>query len=681
MPRSLVLGNGRMLATFDARLQLRDLYYPYVGLEDHTTYGNAHRLGFYVQERGFAWVTDPSWTITPAYRLETMTGESEMMHKDLDLKVRVEDCIHPVYDVLVRRFFLKSMSPGQRTVKVFAHHDFHIYGDKQKDTAFYEPHSNSVIHYRQNRYFLVGGTCSRPVACHVGARGSQTDSVLHSLQKLSRCGISSFAVGKSNYQGLEGTWRDAEDGQLSGNTVVQGSVDSCVSVDAVVDDQEETEVVIWLCLGQSLQDVVSLHEKVMDETPERLQRNTSNYWKSWVNKTHRDFGSLPPEHVRLFKRSLLTLRAHADEHGGIVAAADSDIMAFNRDTYTYVWPRDGALISLALDRAGYSEVTRRFFDFCARVQMPDGYLLHKFNPDGSLGSTWHPWFRDGETQLPIQEDETALPIVAMWQHFQQTQDFEFLQSMYERFVKKAAAFLCAFREEETGLPLLSYDLWEEHKGIFTYTTATTIAGLHAASQIAQILGHTHHSQDYQAAADKMRQALLFHLYDEEAGRFVKKIKRKNGQTTQRDLTVDASIAMVWRLGVLPTDDPRVVSTMEQLEKVLTVRTSVGGLARYTNDVYHTVVPPSTEIPGNPWIITTLWLTQWKIARAQTPAALKAARSSLDWALKAAGPAGLLPEQLHPVTGQPLSVSPLAWSHAAFVETILDYAERERAIGA
>lgn len=679
MPRSLVLGNGRLLATFDASLQLRDLYYPYVGMEDHTTFGNAHRLGFWSEGRGFSWVTDPGWSAAPAYRTDTLTSQSTLEHAGLDLQVRVEDSVHPVHDVLVRRFFIRSKTPGDRIVKLFAHHDFHIYGDKQKDTAFYEPHTNTVIHYRQTRYFLVGGDCSRPAACRTPARGAQIGSVLHSMNKLGRSGLTSFAVGKSNYQGLEGTWRDAEDGQLSENTVVQGSVDSCVSVEALVNNNEETEVAIWLCLGQSLQDVVNVHQQVMDDTPERLQRNSSNYWKSWVNKANRDFGSLPEQHVDLFKRSLLTLRTHADDHGGIVAAADSDIMAFNRDTYTYVWPRDGALVSLALDRAGYGEVTRRFFDFCARAQMPDGYLLHKFNPDGSLGSTWHPWYRDGETQLPIQEDETALPIVALWNHFQQTQDFEFLQGMYERFVKKAAAFLCAFREEETGLPMLSYDPWEEHKGVFSYTVATVIAGLHAAAQIAQILGHTHHSHDYQEAADAMRQALLFHLYDEETGCFLKKIKRKGGTTTERDHTVDASIAMVWRLGVLPTDDPRVVSTMQHLEKHLTVRTSVGGLARYTNDYYHTVVPPTADIPGNPWIITTLWLTQWKIARAQTPAELAAARAGLDWALAAAGPAGLLPEQLHPVTGMPLSVSPLAWSHAAYVDTVLDYIERERQI--
>ena len=33
------------------------------------------------------------------------------------------------------------------------------------------------------------------------------------------------------------------------------------------------------------------------------------------------------------------------------------------------------------------------------------------------------------------------------------------------------------------------------------------------------------------------------------------------------------------------------------------------------------------------------------------------------------------EQLHPYTGEPLSVSPLTWSHAAYVRAVRDYADR------
>jgi GH15 family glucan-1,4-alpha-glucosidase len=35
------------------------------------------------------------------------------------------------------------------------------------------------------------------------------------------------------------------------------------------------------------------------------------------------------------------------------------------------------------------------------------------------------------------------------------------------------------------------------------------------------------------------------------------------------------------------------------------------------------------------------------------------------------------EQLHPFTGEPLSVSPLTWSQAAFVTAVEEYLERMR----
>lgn len=672
MPRSLILGNGSVLATFDNALQLRDLYFPHVGMEDHTPYGGVHRLGFFVEDKGFAWTTDEGWTIDIDYATDTLVGVSHLRNEALDLDVEVHDWIHPVHNILFRRFLVRSISKQEIRVRIFLHHDFFIYGDKQKDTAFYEPYTNCVIHYRQRRYFLVGGDTDHPQECSIGKDADAYASILHSRKKLSTCGISSFSIGKAHYRGLEGTWRDAEDGELSRHAVEQGSVDSTVGVHCMVPTGERTEVTTWLCLGKTLEEVIDLQELTIQETPDRLLRNTNNYWRSWANKPRRDFGNLPENIVSLFRRSLLTIRMHADREGGIVAAADSDIMAFNRDTYTYVWPRDGAFITVALDRAGYGEVSRKFFDFCTRVQSKDGYMLHKYNPDGSLGSTWHTWYKDGKLQLPIQEDETALVIYAMQQHFAGAQDFEFLQNLFENFIKEAANFLVSFVDEETGLPLQSYDPWEEQRGIFTYTTASTIAGLQAAANISQILGHHHHTERYEHAADRMKQAMLFHLYDEEHKRFIKKITFDSEGNMHKDATPDASMSVIWRLGVLPISDPRVVSTMQSLRDLLWVKTDIGGMARYTTDWYHAAVPPSEDIPGNPWIITTLWHAQWLIANAKTNEDLQEPLNILQWVATRATKSGLLPEQVHPMNGQPLSVAPLAWSHAVFIECVLDY---------
>ena len=129
--------------------------------------------------------------------------------------------------------------------------------------------------------------------------------------------------------------------------------------------------------------------------PEFFQHRARIYWNRWVNKDNIPYGDLPDPLVTLYKQSLLILRTQIDNRGAIIAANDSDYLTFNNDTYSYMWPRDGALVAYALDLAGQPDVTRSFYKFCKDVLLPEGYLLHKYNPDKSLGSSWHPW-ADGE---------------------------------------------------------------------------------------------------------------------------------------------------------------------------------------------------------------------------------------------------------------------------------------------
>jgi hypothetical protein len=175
-------------------------------------------MGFFVEGTGFSWVSDGTWRITPGYTLESLTGKSILENDRLGIRITLEDSIHPVYNILLRRLHIASMKDERMIVRCFFHHDFHIYGDNQKDTAFYEPYTNSVIHYREKRYFLVGGLTDNPTECMTGHTAGIYTSVLHSMRRVSSCGISSFAIGKAAYRGLEGTWRDAEDGERSAAT-------------------------------------------------------------------------------------------------------------------------------------------------------------------------------------------------------------------------------------------------------------------------------------------------------------------------------------------------------------------------------------------------------------------------------------------------------------------------------
>ncbi len=149
-----------------------------------------------------------------------------------------------------------------------------------------------------------------------------------------------------------------------------------------------------------------LNEIVLEKTPAEMIKLTSNYWGAWIQKEPRSFGDLPTEVTDLFNRSLLILRTQIDNRGAIIPANDSDIVRFGKDTYSYMWGRDGAFVAAALAKAGYADVCQRFFNYCADVLSDEGYLMQHYNPDGSLASSWHPWLVDGRQVLPIQEDST-----------------------------------------------------------------------------------------------------------------------------------------------------------------------------------------------------------------------------------------------------------------------------------
>ena len=120
---------------------------------------------------------------------------------------------------------------------------------------------------------------------------------------------------------------------------------------------------------------------------------------------------------------------------------------------------------------------------------------------------------------------------------------------------------------------------------------------------------------------------------------------------------------------------RVVTTMQQVESKLWVKTRVGGMARYENDYYHRISNDIASVPGNPWFICSLWLADYLITRAKTPADLKLALPIFEWTASHALESGVLAEQVNPYTNEPISVSPLTWSHATVVSTAIKYLEK------
>lgn len=670
MPRDLPLGNGNLLVAFDQNYQIRDLYWPHVGQENHAL-GHPFRTGVWVENQ-FRWFDDPGWQRSLKYQPETLVSEVQLIHPDLGVSIQCADTVDFHEDLIIRRMQISNLEPRDREIRIFFHHDFHIAGNDIGDTAYYEPERRAVFHYKDKYWFMINGA----IIVRSGESGPGWEPLPDTMEGMV-VGVHQWACGLKEIRNLQGTWKDAEDGQLECGVVAHGSVDSTVGFNLQVKAGQKRTLYYWMAVGQDFEAVTILNRMVRQRGAQFFIDRTVAFWRLWLRVHLPEMGDLPDQVKNQYERSLLTIRTQIDDGGAIIAANDSDVSSDVRDTYSYMWSRDGSLVAHALNKAGYLDLPRAFFQFCDRVHSREGYMLHKYNPDGSLASSWLPWVVDGEKNLPIQEDETALVLWALWEHFSRHGDVSFIKPLYRTLICPLADFMVSYRDKDSGLPLPSYDLWEERLGILSWTIAATWGGLTAAAHFAEAFGELDRARRYHQAAKEIKASTEVHLWQPDLKRFVRMVNINKQAEWEIDTTLDASLVGLWQFGMYKPDDPKIQSTMQAIRDQLWIKTSVGGVARYTNDHYHQVSQDIANVPGNPWFICTLWLAEWLTLVARHADELKPALEILEWVAGHALPSGILAEQVDPYTDQPLSVSPLTWSHAAYVSTVITYLQRKR----
>lgn len=635
MPRDVPIGNGKVLVAFDCNGLLREFHYPLVGQENHCA-GDPFRLGVWI-DGAFSWIPE-GWEVTRDYAGDTLVASLGFTNHFL--RIEANDLVDFEEDIYLKKVTVHNLTDEVKEVRLFLVHDFHIYGNDIGDTAAYMPENKSLVHYKGERYFLINTFANNMF------------------------GVQQFATGN------EGTWKDAEDGVLSGNPIAQGRVDSALCIPLTLQPKGREICYYWIAAGKDWEEVKKLNEIVKKKTPEILLQRTADYWKLWADKERLNEKLLPEKLMRLYKRSLLICRTQMNNCGSIIAANDSDAVFFNRDTYSYMWPRDGALVAYGLDLAGYE--TAPFYLFCVEILEKEGFFLHKYTPSGSLGSSWHAWEKNNRAQLPIQEDETALVIWALWNHYECCRDLDLIRRLYHPLIKKAADFMMNYRDLKTGLPLPSFDLWEERQGILTFTVSTVIGGLLAAANFAEAFGETALAEEYRTGADSMREAMEKYLWMPNEKRFARMINFQKDGSAEIDASIDASLYAIFKFAGYPADHEKVASTMNQVFEKLEVG---GGIARYENDLYYR----QGDGPSNPWFVATLWKAEYLIAKAKTRQELDLALPVFEWAADHALPSGVLSEQINPVNNEPLSVSPLTWSHGTYIAAIQEYLNKLIAI--
>jgi oligosaccharide amylase len=655
MARAVTLGNGNLLVGLDARGQVRDLYFPYVGEANHVSgaSGNyVHRIGVYVDDR-ISWLDDLGWKVTVGLEEDTCVGSLFAENFELGVSLASRDVVHNEHNVFLRHFTIHNHRNETRTIKLFLSQQFRIYESRRGDTGFYDPRVNAIIHYKGDSTILVNAKSGK-----------------RSFQE--------YNIGLFGIEGREGTYLDAVDGILEKNPIEHGSVDSVIGLTFSVAANSSNDAHYWIVFGSTIAEVHTLDELVLNEGPDRLITTTSGYWHAWLEKEATDLSLLPIELQTLYRRSLMVMRVHADNRGGIIASSDTDMLHHGRDTYSYVWPRDAAIIAHTFDKTGYRDVAVRFFEFMADLLEPSGYLMHKYRSDGVLGSSWHPWIIKGEPRLPIQEDETATVLFMLWEHYELHRDIEFVESMYNRLIEPAAEFMCQYIEPLTGLPQASFDLWEEKYGTSTYTAASVYGGLMAAAKFANLLGKDNASRTYQAIAQRIQSSIGEVLFDKETGAFMKHVLHLPDGELGFDKTLDtSSLYGLILFRVFDIDDEKIIKMFKVVTEQLQVQGNSKGFVRYEGDRYYRTHDAASP---NPWVICTLWIARYYIKKAEKLNQLKPALELLEWTASHATSGGVLAEQMHPDTREQLSTAPLVWSHAEFVLAVKAYLDKVEELG-
>ena len=277
------------------------LYYPHVGQSNHAL-GHPFRVGVWV-DSAFSWLDDDRWERSIQYKEQTIVSDIHLSHPDLDVELSATEAVDFHENLLLRLYVVRIPSGKAREVILFFHHDFHINQNEVGDTAYYEPERRSVFPYKGKNWFMINGA--------VEAEQSPFDADENLYDGLA-IGVHQWACGLKEIHNLQGTWRDAEDGVLSGNDVAHGSVDSTIGFTLQIPVQKTVRIWYRMAVAPTSEQVVAINRSVRTRGPGFYLDRTAAFWKLWLGSHLSDLSNLPESVSREYERSLLVIRTQID---------------------------------------------------------------------------------------------------------------------------------------------------------------------------------------------------------------------------------------------------------------------------------------------------------------------------------------------------------------------------------
>jgi alpha,alpha-trehalase len=391
-----------------------------------------------------------------------------------------------------------------------------------------------------------------------------------------------------------------------------------------------------------------------------LQR-TIDYWKTWVARC-----TYQGRYRQQVLRSALVLKLLIYEPTGAIVAAPTaslpeEIGGARNWDYRFTWLRDASLILYALMTLGYDDEAADFIHWLERTidQDPSRTPQIMYGIDGRRELTERTLDHlEGYRQsTPVRIGNAAaaqrqldiygevLRAAALHYHVRHA-DPHAAWPVLSGLVEQAAADW-----QDTG-----HGIWEARTGPAQYTYGKLMcwAALDAGVKLASEYHLQAPIEKWCSARDEVRQAILEHAYDDSLGTFTQSFGSQ---------TLDASSLVIPRIGFLPPTDPRVVSTVHQLQDKLTRH----GLA------YRYRAPDGLRGSEGTFTLCTFWLADALALTGQ----LEDAHAVFTRGLDACNDLGLLAEEVDPTNGDQLGNFPQGFSHLALIGAAVDLDKIER----
>jgi GH15 family glucan-1,4-alpha-glucosidase len=396
-------------------------------------------------------------------------------------------------------------------------------------------------------------------------------------------------------------------------------------------------------------------------SPLKAFDQTVEFWDEWVKKNKYD-----GEYRDSVMRSLITLKAMTYKpSGGIVAAATTSLpekIGSSRNwDYRYCWLRDTAFTLLVLLQAGYVEEAAAWRRWLVRaiagapqqLQTIYGICGERQLPEYHAG-----WLPGYENSLPVNIGNAAST------QFQLDVFGEIAAALAKTPEPEGDIKLSASAVQAQLIDHLCH-VWEQPDDGIWETRGGRKHFVHSKVMAWVALDRAiNHYQHFDGAGGDLKRWKknrdLIHKQVLEKG-FDKKLNAFTQSYGSKEL--DASCLRIGLVGFLPMDDPRIVGTIDAIQKRLMLKGKDGKpgfVQRYDTKTSSDGLPPGEGafLACSFWLVTNLWL----IGRHDE------ARALYDRLLALRNDVGLLSEEWDPVAERMVGNFPQALSHIAMTHS-------------